>query len=293
MMKRIFYAASLVALMGATVANAQETTDVVVGFENQVLNEQGFWCGDTNGTAKDNGYGGTTYACVYEEGAAQFNTSYSVSYWSGFAVSSRTETDFQQGAYLTPDDTPDQFNNIAGKAYDGSNFCVITTYGETVDFTAPAQLKGFWFVNSAYTAEVIKNGNAYAHKFEATDWLTCTVTGTQADGTTKTVDIKLAENGDYVKEWQFADLSALGTVSSLSFSFSGSDSGDWGVNTPAYICIDNLTYAPAATAVSAAKVAASAVVARYDLNGRQLSAPQKGLNIVRMADGTVRKVVVK
>jgi len=37
----------------------------------------------------------------------------------------------------------------------------------------------------------------------------------------------------------------------------------------------------------------SEAVARYSLDGMQLSAPQHGINIVRMADGSVRKVVVK
>ncbi|MBQ9667196.1 MAG: hypothetical protein IJV45_00400 [Prevotella sp.] len=32
---------------------------------------------------------------------------------------------------------------------------------------------------------------------------------------------------------------------------------------------------------------------RYGLDGRQLTAPQKGLNIIRMSDGSVRKVMVK
>lgn len=32
---------------------------------------------------------------------------------------------------------------------------------------------------------------------------------------------------------------------------------------------------------------------RYDLNGRRVEAPHKGVTIVRMTDGTVRKVVVK
>ncbi|MBQ7472681.1 MAG: hypothetical protein IJS97_09745 [Prevotella sp.] len=32
---------------------------------------------------------------------------------------------------------------------------------------------------------------------------------------------------------------------------------------------------------------------RYDLNGRRISEPQRGLNILRMSDGTVRKVVIK
>ncbi|MCR5534002.1 MAG: leucine-rich repeat protein [Bacteroidaceae bacterium] len=34
-------------------------------------------------------------------------------------------------------------------------------------------------------------------------------------------------------------------------------------------------------------------IARYDLNGRKLSAPQRGINIIRMSDGTTRKVQVK
>lgn len=33
--------------------------------------------------------------------------------------------------------------------------------------------------------------------------------------------------------------------------------------------------------------------ARYTIDGRQISAPQRGLNIVRMNDGSIRKVVVK
>ena len=34
-------------------------------------------------------------------------------------------------------------------------------------------------------------------------------------------------------------------------------------------------------------------VARYSLDGRKLSTPEKGINIVRMNDGTVKKVLVK
>jgi len=31
----------------------------------------------------------------------------------------------------------------------------------------------------------------------------------------------------------------------------------------------------------------------YDLNGRKLSSPQKGINIIRMSDGTSRKVLIR
>ena len=35
------------------------------------------------------------------------------------------------------------------------------------------------------------------------------------------------------------------------------------------------------------------ITTNYSLNGTKLTAPQRGINIVRQADGTVRKVVIK
>ena len=37
----------------------------------------------------------------------------------------------------------------------------------------------------------------------------------------------------------------------------------------------------------------AAEVARYDIQGRAIDKPQRGLNIIRYSDGTTRKVVVK
>ena len=50
-------------------------------------------------------------------------------------------------------------------------------------------------------------------------------------------------------------------------------------------------YSP--TAIHSVSNAADSEAARYTLDGRQISAPQHGINIVRMSDGTVRKVLVK
>lgn len=47
------------------------------------------------------------------------------------------------------------------------------------------------------------------------------------------------------------------------------------------------------TAISTVGTATSSEAARYTLDGRQVSVPQHGINIVRMSDGTVRKVMVK
>jgi hypothetical protein len=50
---------------------------------------------------------------------------------------------------------------------------------------------------------------------------------------------------------------------------------------------------PAVTAISSTEQQSQPVVARYTLDGRRITSPRSGLNIVRMADGTARKVMVK
>ena len=45
--------------------------------------------------------------------------------------------------------------------------------------------------------------------------------------------------------------------------------------------------------ISGVHNATATEAARYTLDGRQVSAPQRGLNIIRLSDGTVRKVIVK
>lgn len=225
------------------------TKTYVISFENQALNNDGFWCGTTNGSgvSYDDGYGGTTtqYSCSYAETPLTVNNTYSVSsfgydFWSGFAISNRTATSFDATTL-----TPDQYNNVAGKAHSGTKFLVAqySYQGEaiTVSNTKGVQVKGLWYVNSAYTASSITKGDAYSGgPFAGNDWLKCTITGTKADGTTASVDIDLAKGSDYVKEWKRADLSSLGKVVKLAFTFSGSRTGDYGLNTPAYVCIDDI-----------------------------------------------------
>jgi hypothetical protein len=43
-----------------------------------------------------------------------------------------------------------------------------------------------------------------------------------------------------VRNWTRVDLSALGTVDSVTFHFESSDIGDFGINTPLYFCMDDL-----------------------------------------------------
>ena len=224
---------------------------VTIGFENQTLNGQGFWCGTASGESlepieDDLGGTTTTYLNTYKEEGATFNTTYNKysspygdsDYWFGYAISQRKETTFSPNTR-----TPDQYNNIVGKAFGGDKFCVVQTYGESIVFDRAVTLADMAYTNSAYVVNSILNGDNYAKKFDENDYLNCTVEGYSSDSTlVGTVKIDLASNGKYVDTWKQADLSKLKGVKYVKFTFTGSDTGDYGLNTPAYICIDNLRY---------------------------------------------------
>ena len=44
--------------------------------------------------------------------------------------------------------TPDQFNNVTGKAHGGKNFMVLYTFGEEITFDKPVTVKGFWYTTT-------------------------------------------------------------------------------------------------------------------------------------------------
>ena len=216
---------------------------VTIGFENATLNAQGFWCGDNTGTPSEGWSGATIYNCVYKEGGAEFNTTFGVTYWTGYAISNRTGKGFTAGDF-TPSGMPDQFNNVTGKAHGGKNFCVIQTYGETIDLNG-ATVKGFWYTNSSYTADAILNGDGMTPgKFGADDWFKCVLYPTPTEGVGGArYEIELAKDGDYVKEWKYCDLSnvdAFKNIKSIAFSFDSTKKNDYGITTPAYICIDDI-----------------------------------------------------
>ena len=214
---------------------------VTIGFENATLNADGYWCGDENGEKVDV-FGSEAFECSYKEDFVNFPVTWTPAWssWSGFAVSSRTAT-----TYAAETMVPDQFNCIAGGAHGGKNFCVIYTFGESIEFGTAVTLKGFWYTNDAWTADAIVNGDGMSPgKFEADDWFKCVLYPTPAEGLGGArYELYLAKDGDYVKEWKYCDLSdvdAFKNIKSISFGFEGTKANDWGVTTPTYICIDDI-----------------------------------------------------
>lgn len=210
---------------------------VTVSFEKKTLGAEGYWCGDESGEKFSN-WGSDAFACLFKEKGVTFPVNYTPSWasWSGFSISNRTATTYK-------DPIADQFNNITGTAKSGKNFCVVYTFGEAIDFGRTVTLKGFWFTNDAWAVDAILNGDGMTPgKFEKDDWFKCTVTATLADGTTKDVELYLAKDGEYVKDWQFCDFQSLEGVKSLSFAFDSTKKNEYGTTTPSYICIDDLEF---------------------------------------------------
>ena len=218
---------------------------VTATFENLYLDSESFWTGpDTKGTIIAGTYGDET-AGSFLSGSYEFSNSYLPAYasWSGFAYSNRTATDFS--SY-----TPDQYNSAVGHGYDDSeNFAVAYSTGTISVLNNRLEgdsIRGFYITNDAAAVQTIANGDSYAKKFAQGDYLRVVFTGTHADGTTAKLSYYLADYRStkaadwyYLDTWQWVDLRELGKVTSISFAIEGSDSGAYGLNTPAYFCLDN------------------------------------------------------
>ena len=107
--------------------------------------------------------------------------------------------------------------------------------------------KEVYVTNSTYAYLAIKEHNdgngSYSMIKEWTkdDKFTLTITGYNGKEKTASVDFLLANGTDVVNTWQQIDLSKLGKVTKIQFSLSSTDTGAYGMNTPAYFCLDQLT----------------------------------------------------
>lgn len=171
-------------------------------------------------------------------------------YWAGWAISSTIDVE-------TP--SFENYSAITGGGVDGS-----TTYalgysysGEWMHLKERSTVAGMYVTNSTYAHQTIRDGNQFSKRFggetmDDPDFFLLTVKG-YLDGELKTdsVDFYLADyrfednTQDYIVDtWEWMDLSSLGSVDSLLFSMTSSDTGDAGINTPTYFCIDNVTTSP-------------------------------------------------
>jgi hypothetical protein len=205
--------------------------------DDLTLENESYWNGS-------NGSGNFT------SGSMLFKNQYNADYfsWSGFAYSN-----------ITDNSTPgyeNQYSAFAGKgALSSANYAIGYNYGpDTIVLSSLSEMLGLYITNSTYAVLSMRDGDAYSKKFGGVtgndeDWFKLKITGWNESqievGTIEfyLADYRFADNAkDYIiKDWQWVDLSSLTNTSYLTFELSSTDNGDWGMNTPAFFCLDEIT----------------------------------------------------
>ena len=179
----------------------------------------------------------------FTEDGLVFENSYNAEWnaWKGFACSTLTDTITQ--AYTN------DLSASAGKAYLGSRFAVVYEDSAVCKFMNNAEYKiiGLYLTNSTYAYLDMKFGSDFSKKFEANDWFKVIIKGFSATNLligTREVYLADFREGKTVllNTWGYVSLEETmpAKVQRLEFYFDSSDKGDWGVNTPKYVCVDNV-----------------------------------------------------
>ena len=250
---------SALALVFATLA-AQAAAAATIDFEDVVtLNEQAY--GGPGGGRYWSGLQPPSDGSInssYISGGARFLNTNSeccggALFWNGFAYSNTTDTT-----------TPGNGNEVSAYAGAGANnsanFAVAYAGGVNaprIEFDVPTLLQSAMLTNTTYTALSMRDGDFFSKKFGGAngtdpDFLLLSITGRDvANANTGSVGLYLADfrsndpSQDYILDvWSLVNLSSLGQVSALEFSFASSDVGQFGINTPVYLALDNIQAVP-------------------------------------------------
>lgn len=172
-------------------------------------------------------------------------------YWEGWAVSR-----------ISDNKTPgfqNQYSAMAGKgAEDTDQYAVAyAPDGAWIHMHNGGDaypLEGLWVTNSTYAYFAMKDGDAFSKQFGGVsgndpDYFSLTIRGFKNGNVYPDsvvfylADYRFSDNNkDYIiDDWVWIDLSAMGPVDSLHFTIASSDVGQFGMNTPAYFCMDQLT----------------------------------------------------
>ena len=265
-------------VLGGAMLAASRATPAMVDFEDLTptttytgMGGGHYWKGPAvNATDEPDPYGGAQPVKVgtFESGGISFRNSYNTNYdsWSGFAYSNTSDT--------TTAGYTNQFSAYTGAGFGGGgNYGIAYGYLDGLDLDDPdfatdvqglpwlelpagAVIQGAYVTNTTYAVLSMLNGDGFAKKFGGTsgndpDWFKLIVYGSDALGVPLSdsvefylADYRFADNArDYiVDEWMLLDLSPLAGATRLHFNVASSDVGTWGMNTPSYFAMDNISY---------------------------------------------------
>ena len=196
---------------------------------------------------------GSDLAGGFQSGPVSLDNSFNTNFgsWSGWAISKTTDT-------LTAGFTNQYSAITGGGGLSSQTYAVANTFGQQPpSITLDSENESFRSIevtNTTYAALSMRQGDSFAKMFggesgDDPDFFLLTIEGVGDDGeSVGTVDFYLADfrfadnSLDYIlDEWTTVDVSSLSDAVSLEFALSSSDVGSFGINTPAYFAVDNLT----------------------------------------------------
>jgi hypothetical protein len=233
-------------LVAFTALTASAQSGIVATFDTLYLSKPDTFYVNYSAPGTDVGFddGEIHFPCVYD-------TAFGYSFWSyGFAYSNMTDS--------VTSGFGNQYSAKTAAGYNGSpNYAVAYGAYNTVPYRNNPAFKnwnGFYITNSTYAYNSMRDGDAFSKKFGGitgndADWFKLVIrrymSGQLANDSVEfyLADFRSPNNAnDYiVKDWQWVDLSSIGYGDSLLFTLSSSDTGQFGMNTPAYFCLDNFT----------------------------------------------------
>lgn len=239
-MKRTMTTAALLSAMMMSI-NAQTYTETLEGF-----------------SLPSNSYYKDTTGADWQSNNAIFRYDWDTTYnyWSSGSAYTNVK-DSTNGTYSN------LYGCIAFNGYNNSNYYVTLQNYSTIVLKSPYQfVDGFYITNTTYAAKVVKYGNSFSRAFGDTtgtacgcpqgsypDWFKVSIKGYK-NGTMLNdsvefylADYRFSNNSlDYIVwNWQWVNCSTLGQVDSIQFFMYSSDTGPWGMNTPAFFSMDNFT----------------------------------------------------
>ena len=243
---------------------------LVADFEYLYLEDDSYWAGpDWKGNVEESLWGEDEYQGSFVSGSYSFANNYIPAYssWSSFAYANKKVNYYY-------DLMEDMCNATTGGARSGDNYGVFfgdamglgmtPTTVKVLNNAAGQVIPGFYITNSAYAVNAILYGDGAfnqgetdgqgnpvydnegnvvgVEEFHEGDFLKLTITADNGNE----VEFYLADYTSdnetdwyYVQDWQYVDLSSLGTVKELEFELTSSRTNAYGYTTPLYFCMDD------------------------------------------------------
>lgn len=240
-MKKTTFAVALMTIVLSACTPKESTPQTyTIDFEQVTLDSDGRSYGTYTNTKDDTGVYDIYSASLL---GARFDTWIQQEpwfVWLGWAFSNNIQTEYQS-------DYSHQYATTNG-AYSGEKYAVYfhsvsvgDAYTPEIKFSSTVEPQSLMLNNSTTTVCYVKGEDSFS-QWSNEDKTTLTITGYRGANKTNSIDITLAEGSNYISDWTKIDLTVLSTIDRIVFSISSTDTGDWGMNAPAYICIDDIVY---------------------------------------------------